>query len=73
MIEFLPAMISVCGLFIVACGAFCLKDKYYRDYYETKPHYYHYQQSLNDSSYSPQHICCTQLKYNIKTYLITYQ
>ena len=56
MIEFLPAMISVCGLFIVACGAFCLKDKYYRDYYETKPHYYHYQQSLNDSSYSPQHI-----------------
>ena len=59
MTEFLAAIISVCGFFIVACGAFCLKDKYYRDSYykyrETTPHY-HYQQSLNDSSYSPQHV-----------------
>jgi hypothetical protein len=50
--EFLPATIAVCGFFIVACGAFCLKDKYYRDnYYETRPRY-HYQQPLNDSSYT---------------------
>jgi hypothetical protein len=56
--EFWPATIAVCGIFIVACGAFCLKDKYYRDnYYKTNTHY-HYQQSLNDSSYSysPQHV-----------------
>ena len=51
MIEFITVILSICGFFIVACGAFCLKDRYYRDYYETKP-YYHYQQSLNDSSYS---------------------
>ncbi len=58
MMEFWPATIAVCGFFIVACGAFCLKDKYYRDnYYKTNTHY-HYQQSLNDSSYSysPQHV-----------------
>jgi len=51
MMEIVSASIAISVFFIVACGSFYLKDKYYREnYYETKPHY-HYQQSLNDSNY----------------------
>ena len=51
MIEIVSASIAISVFFIIACGSFYLKDKYYRDnYYNTKP-YYHYQQPLYDSGY----------------------
>jgi hypothetical protein len=51
MIELVSTTIAISVFFIVVCGGYCLKEKYYRDnYYNTKP-YYHYQQPLNDSNY----------------------
>jgi hypothetical protein len=50
MIEIVSVTISISVFFIIACGSFFLKEKYYRDnYYETKPH--HHYQPLNDSGY----------------------
>jgi hypothetical protein len=50
MIEVVSTSIGLSIFFIIACGSYCLKEKYYRDnYYETKPH--HHYQTLNDSGY----------------------
>jgi hypothetical protein len=50
MIEFVSTTIIICGFFVIVCGVYYLKDKYYRDnYYETRaPHYTSYK-PLNDS------------------------
>ncbi len=52
MIDLVSTTIGISVFFIVLCGGYCLKEKYYMDnYYKTNPPYHHYQQPLNDSNY----------------------
>lgn len=54
MIEVVSTTVAISAFFLLICGIYCLKDKYYRDnYYETRPSYTSYK-PLNDNSFSEQ-------------------
>lgn len=52
MIEIVSTTVIICVFFLVACGSYYFKDKYYRDnFYDKRPSYTSYK-PLNDNSFS---------------------